>query len=89
MLKSADHKLQLKEWCSSARWNLDVVKSGGRTEWKGAGRRRKGIVFILSISKNRYSRFDKLFSAYFTSKKFIAKTDLYQAEPFLFYPTII
>ena len=45
---------------------------------------------MFTTSKNRYSRFDKLFSAYVTSKKFIAKTELHiKQNHFYFYPTII
>ena len=85
MLKSADHTSY--SWKNDAALPDEIsmlLKAGdarNEKEQGGGGR----ALFLSSVpSKNRYSRFDKLFSAYFTSKKFIAKTDLYQAEPFLF-----
>ena len=73
--------------CSpNTKLNLDVVYSGGDTrnekEQGGGG----GALFSSSVLARTATLDLTNFSSlnYFTSRKFIAKTDLYQAEPFLF-----
>ena len=97
MLKSADHTSY--SWKNDAALQDEIsmlLKAGDARNEKeqGGGGRALFLSSVLArtatLDLTNFSALTSL-RAYFllTSKKFIAKTDLYQAEPFLFYPSII